>query len=582
MFTEFTDYKVELYDRVFTTSGGIHRPKTVLITVTDPDQEKSYEQEYGFISAEEIYKMLDEGLPLLLNECYIERFSLTEYRISREKDSKERIPVTGFSTRKAFFNCPSKIDLSFADFGDGDIDLESCVFARGIVTFNSSHFGNGHVNFAYSLFRNGNVDFANTIFGRGDISFKNCKFHTGTKDFQYANFGTGNVSFVNAEFGNGDVSFINTLFHEGDISFKVARFGEGKVDFHYAKFGTGDISFERTEFGEGKVDFRMAEFRQSKVNFNRAVFGNGDITFEGSELSAGKFMFKRAELGYGSVNFEQAEFGNAELYFDGTNFGKGTISFNNGKFHVLSLHSCQLDDYVDIRCREAGLVDLSDTVVRDIIDMMPYEFAVNISTLNMAGMRLIGRIYIDWKKNHVEQIIGSQTDTSERMLAEQFRTLKQNFNETGLYSDEDTAYVRFKRYESLADLHESIAPKPISALWKYPEYWFKWLVLDKIGLYATSPIRVLFSVLIIWFVFGIFFFLSELSGIGCTHSSVNNPDQLSALSQSFYHSAITFFTIGYGDVFPEGFSRILSAIEGFTGVFMMSYFTVAFVRKILR
>ncbi|MBK7710318.1 MAG: hypothetical protein IPJ37_04745 [Bacteroidales bacterium] len=42
------------------------------------------------------------------------------------------------------------------------------------------------------------------------------------------------------------------------------------------------------------------------------------------------------------------------------------------------------------------------------------------------------------------------------------------------------------------------------------------------------------------------------------------------------------FTIGYGDVYPVGLSRLVSGLEGFMGVFMMSYFTVAFVRKVLR
>jgi hypothetical protein len=49
-----------------------------------------------------------------------------------------------------------------------------------------------------------------------------------------------------------------------------------------------------------------------------------------------------------------------------------------------------------------------------------------------------------------------------------------------------------------------------------------------------------------------------------------------------YYSAITFFTIGYGDYFAEGYLKPFAAFEGFTGVFLMSYFTVAFVRKILR
>jgi hypothetical protein len=59
-------------------------------------------------------------------------------------------------------------------------------------------------------------------------------------------------------------------------------------------------------------------------------------------------------------------------------------------------------------------------------------------------------------------------------------------------------------------------------------------------------------------------------------------DQLSMVAKSFYHSAVTFLTIGYGDHYPYGMVRWVSAIEGFVGLFLMSYFTVAFVRKILR
>jgi hypothetical protein len=62
----------------------------------------------------------------------------------------------------------------------------------------------------------------------------------------------------------------------------------------------------------------------------------------------------------------------------------------------------------------------------------------------------------------------------------------------------------------------------------------------------------------------------------------STTDQLGVVARSFYHSAITFFTIGYGDHYPYGAARIVSSIEGFMGVFLMSYFTVAFVRKVLR
>jgi hypothetical protein len=93
---------------------------------------------------------------------------------------------------------------------------------------------------------------------------------------------------------------------------------------------------------------------------------------------------------------------------------------------------------------------------------------------------------------------------------------------------------------------------------------------------------VLLSVVVTWFIFGCLYYLVELTGLGSTVSAVGNPDNLSTILQSFYHSGVTFFTIGYGDVYPIGLSRLISGLEGFTGVFMMSYFTVAFVRKVLR
>ncbi len=69
---------------------------------------------------------------------------------------------------------------------------------------------------------------------------------------------------------------------------------------------------------------------------------------------------------------------------------------------------------------------------------------------------------------------------------------------------------------------------------------------------------------------------------GSIVNSVGATDGLSNIQICFYHSAITFLTIGYGDYYPAGISRVISIVEGWSGLFLMSYFTVAFVRKILR
>ena len=70
-------------------------------------------------------------------------------------------------------------------------------------------------------------------------------------------------------------------------------------------------------------------------------------------------------------------------------------------------------------------------------------------------------------------------------------------------------------------------------------------------------------------------------GVGNIINSVGATDGLSYLQTCFYHSTITFLTIGYGDYYPTGFSRGISIVEGWMGLFLMSYFTVAFVRKIV-
>ena len=102
------------------------------------------------------------------------------------------------------------------------------------------------------------------------------------------------------------------------------------------------------------------------------------------------------------------------------------------------------------------------------------------------------------------------------------------------------------------------------------------------GLFATNPLRVLFSMMVVYIMFSLIYIVLPLYDFGRIVNSVDAVDGLSYIQTCFYHSAITFLTIGYGDYYPTGFNRGVSIIEGWSGLFLMSYFTVAFVRKILR
>ena len=102
-------------------------------------------------------------------------------------------------------------------------------------------------------------------------------------------------------------------------------------------------------------------------------------------------------------------------------------------------------------------------------------------------------------------------------------------------------------------------------------FTFKWLVYEKMGLYGTSPYRVLLSMLVVVSAFSWMF--SQL------------PPPFEGNPEPFFHSIITFLTIGYGTDYINMNSfaaKFFSGFEGFLGLFLMSYFTIAFVRKVLR
>lgn len=228
------------------------------------------------------------------------------------------------------------------------------------------------------------------------------------------------------------------------------------------------------------------------------------------------------------------------------------------------------------------MLDFSYSIFKDILDFEPGEDPVELETLKIEGIKNMGKIFISWESNNVHQLITSQQQSNLFSKAEQFNILKDSFNSNGKYSSEDKAYVAFKRYEMKAKLEKNKKKGFLAAVRANFIYGFQWLVFDKAGLFATAPLRVFTSMLVVLTFFSLIYILLPSFVHAEIVSSVGDPDKLSLVERSFYHSAITFFTIGYGDFYPSGHVRWLSSAEGWAGVFLMSYFTVAFVRKILR
>jgi hypothetical protein len=578
MIISYSSYQVNIENGPARSSEGDLPHRQALITLYDNSGNEIDALKLYAPDISEVYEKIFRNEEVNLDNCYVHGFSLSAFRKIFELEKNHPIVLESFSAKNAFFEAQVATDFSYTEF-KGEVSFEGACFGRGKVMFNNSIFAAG-ANFSGTYFHTGHIEFIGARFGTGDFLFKNALFNDGLKDFSDVKFGAGEITFANTEFNSGELLFINSQFNDGRFSFKISRIAGGKVDFHYAVFGEGEVIFERADFGNSKVDFRAVDFGEGKVNFNRTFFGDGEINFEGASSRRGKIQFKRAVIGAGVKNFGIMEMAGTEMNFERTSFGPGDLSFQGSKFSTLILKSCYLNHYVDLRVNEAGYLDLSDTIVRDIIDLEPYGHDISIGTINMAGMRLIGKIFIDWENNHCKKMILDQEDTDFREKAEQFRILKVNFNQTGKYDDEDKAYIMFKRFEARSIVQKYVKRGGVYKYLAYISNGFRWLVFDAAGLYATNPLRVLFSMGVGYVVFSLVYYLLIVTTTADIISGT--PDIMSDLGRSFYHSAITFFTIGYGDHYPHGSIRIVSGLEGFIGVFLMSYFTVAFVRKVLR
>jgi len=521
-------------------------------------ENKLYSQtKYGLITKEQIYNLLKEEKELNLSGCYVKDFSISEYKRIIDFEDATHIKFNNFIAEGAFFDCTLGTDFSYIDF-------------TGRVKFSNSIFSHGNVSFYHSQFSDdSNVDFKGVQFGNGEINF------------QYVDFGNVDVLFSSARFYGGLVSFVNSNFKDGNALFNNVFFYNSKVKFHYAKFGNGNISFQKSKFGIQTVDFRRVEFGIGRVDFRRAVFGDGYITFDESEIIDGKFNFKSARFGNNDMSFKAMDFGASEVLFEKVNFGTGRISFTESVSKYISFKGSRLDVFLDLTVKNANVIDLSETVLRGIIDLKSVNHKVHIDTIYLNGMRNLGRLIIDWKENGVKKLIKSQKKTTFRQKSEQFNILKEDFHLSGQYEDEDKSYIQFKRYELRADYQKTLKRGGVE-LFKLPNYLFRWIIFDKMGLYATSPLRVLVSMFVIYAMFSVLYLLMPILNFGNIINSVGATDGLTYIQTCFYHSAITFLTIGYGDYYPTGVSRGVSVVEGWMGLFLMSYFTVAFVRKILR
>ena len=131
MIPGYISFQSEIKGLKFEISDDHKYTKTAIITFQVEQRTTPIVELLGYVDEEDIYKMIDEGKPIILDQCYIPMFSLENYRTSRKLNKKEKVKINGFSAKGAFFDSSLPFDFSHAIFESENFDISSSWFHRG-------------------------------------------------------------------------------------------------------------------------------------------------------------------------------------------------------------------------------------------------------------------------------------------------------------------------------------------------------------------------------------------------------------------------------------------------------------------
>lgn len=206
-----------------------------------------------------------------------------------------------------------------------------------------------------------------------------------------------------------------------------------------------------------------------------------------------------------------------------------------------------------------------------------------LSRCNLLGSNLKGtRIeHVDWGDRFLqEEKAGEALQKGQEKEAvmwyqeaeEVSRNIRKSCESQGLFAIAGNFFYRevvFRRYR----YHR----------WSWARFISK--MVDLISGYGEKPLRVVgFSMVLIFFCSLFYFLFGVLDGGQLVKFEAGQPISSNLLNwlDTLYFSVVTFTTLGYGDLTPVGLSRVIAAVEAFTGSFTLALFVVVFVKKMTR
>ena len=442
----------------------------------------------------------------------------------------------------------------------------------------------------------------------GRLSF-NCATFERDVEFNYVRFLCEGIHGVVADFRDacflGDVAFRNSVFEaEGpnmELSFEDAKL-YGKLVLNHVQMGElklncfqtifagaspsgSDNSFRKrvgiinTEFGgSSMIDFSDAEFGTagpSKVEFQnvktmpitKLTLAPDKSTAPGQKLCPQVYLL-----------MENCEIQNT-LYIGNVMIA----SFYHSQNYSRIVTSPQWDAFP----RLSRGVRAAQFFGRDGSHVCPRTKTKGIGRTKIVS-KLLAAVY----NNDQAEDFGSKKELDCAKGAD-FLMLKENFGSQGMYDSEDVAFILFMEYKPRLDVKN----KSDSNL-KRAANMVLYKILYATGRYGISPNRVLAAIIAVILFFTVvfcFFFLAIRQNAFSLGSSLMEWNKIEGAYQvsrmaGFWDTLLRSFLYSLENVVPfvsqfEAINLtviIFTAIENFLGSFLIGYFSVAVMRKILK
>jgi uncharacterized protein YjbI with pentapeptide repeats len=496
----------------------------------------------------------------------------------------------------------------FATFSDARFEARA--------HFEEARF-DGDANFSGTTFED-EADFDEAVVEE-DVTFENAVFQTAAV-FRGAAFKGGARSLQE------DARFVNTAFR-GDANFQDTEFRY--VNFDGATFA-GHAMFEETWYG-ADADFTAATF-SGEADFDEARFTE-DVDFSDSHFEK-PAVFRGAEFRGGAQHIEEnatfagvqfdddADFDNATFTsanFTTTRFG-GVIDFTGAVFTdgaTFRVESIDTDTYVnmtDASIREGTITqlegsrvryDLTDASLGNVVfdavgsddrhDLLDYIRFCNTQFNEFDGYDFDFSRYTEYLDRNGWELHRFDENAAEYEYAREMtpETIETTYLKAKNAAS-DAGYIkaagefrvnrqRFARQKHLAIVRDSSADtrSRIKNASRALENYFLGITcgygmrLGRIAVvFLVTPI---FPALL--YAFGGSAFQTSAGQI-TSLGQLATPEGLSILYRLIYFSYITFLTIGYGGIGPQGvLARFLAGLEVYLSVILGGLVLYALVKR---